>query len=167
MDLQKFIIRCKEIHNNKYDYSLVDYVDYITKVKIICPKHGVFKQSPIDHWKQSGCPSCNESKGEQSIRKILTDRFISFEGQKRFPNCKNKYTLPFDFYLPDYNLCIEYNGEQHYKPNKHFGGEKTLINVQKNDNIKINFCKLNDINLLIIRFDENILEKLNIFMHPY
>jgi hypothetical protein len=163
MDFEKFKIRCKEIHNDKYDYSLVNYIDYHTKVKIICPKHGIFDQSPIDHWGQRGCPICNESKGEQLISKILSDRNICFERQKKFPTCKNKKNLPFDFYLPEKNICIEYNGEQHYKPNQHFGGIKTFENIQMNDNIKINFCKFNKIELLIIKFDENVLDRMNIF----
>jgi len=57
-----------------------------------------------------GCPTWNESKGERKIKIFLKDNNIKFISQKRFNNCRNKYTLPFDFYLPEYNICIEYNG---------------------------------------------------------
>ena len=55
----KFIEKAKAIHGNKYDYSLVEYIDMHTKVKIICPKHGEFKQKPTSHIHQkSGCSKC-------------------------------------------------------------------------------------------------------------
>ena len=161
VDQESFIKRSNIIHDNKYNYSSVNFVNLDSKVKIICPKHGIFEQTPSCHLGDRGCPMCHESKGEEFIRKILINRFINFERQKKFEKCKNKNSLPFDFYLPDYNLCIEFNGEQHYKPNSYFGGIKTFEYIQKNDNIKIIFCKNNKIKLLIIRFDENIIEKLN------
>ena len=69
----------------------------------------------------------------------------------------------FDFYLPDYNLCIEYDGEQHFKPLKHFGGEKDLTERQENDKIKTNYCLENKISLLRIRYDEDIEQALDLF----
>ena len=55
----EFIKRAKEIHNNKYDYSKVKYIDLYTPVTIICPEHGEFEQSPRQHLKGCGCPNCN------------------------------------------------------------------------------------------------------------
>lgn len=61
---EEFIKRAKEIHGDKYDYSLVVYVNALTKVKIICPKHGVFEQTPAMHLYGQGCPMCgHEQKG--------------------------------------------------------------------------------------------------------
>jgi len=68
--IEEIILKFNIIHNNKYDYSLVDYKNIETKVKIICPKHGIFKQSPHTHYR-SGCPKCNLSKGE-----IIIDNFL-------------------------------------------------------------------------------------------
>ena len=48
----------KEIHGNKFDYSLFEYKTSTTKVKIICKKHGVFEQTPDKHKNGSGCPKC-------------------------------------------------------------------------------------------------------------
>jgi len=157
---EEFIKKAKNIHGDKYDYSLVNYKHSHEKVKIICPKHGVFEQKPINHFTSLGCTLCNESKGEREISKILTKNLIFFERQKKFSNCKNIKCLSFDFYLPEYNLCIEFNGQQHYNSYNYFGGVEKLKCVQKNDNIKIKFCKSNKIDLLIIKYDENIIEKL-------
>jgi len=156
-----FINNANQIHNNKYDYSLVEYKNSRTKVKIICPEHGVFIQLPNLHiHKQTGCPKCNSSKNERLIERILIENNIFFETQKKFDNCKNKRELPFDFYLPDFNLCIEYDGEQHFKSISYFGGDEKFIETKKHDEIKTNFCLENNINLLRIRYDENLLEKI-------
>ena len=59
-------------HGNKYDYSLSNYKNNNTNVKIICKKHGIFEQIPFNHMKGCGCPKCdNYSVGEQIIEKIL------------------------------------------------------------------------------------------------
>ena len=82
----------------------------------------------------------------------------------RFDNCKYKYRLPFDFYLTEYNICIEYDGKQYYEPVEYFGGEKAFKETKKRDATKNNYCQNNDIKLIRIpywEFDniENILEK--------
>ena len=111
-----------KIHDNKYDYSLLIYKNNKTKIKIICPIHGEFLQSPIIHMIGSGCPKCNTSKGESKIVKYLNDNQIDYLHQKTFDECKYKNKLRFDFYLPKYNLAIEYDGEQHFNCNEFFGG---------------------------------------------
>lgn len=78
--------------------------------------------------------------------------------EKVFDSClspKNKY-LPFDFYLPDYNILIEYDGEQHYKVS--FGqNEEKLLKQQEYDKIKTEWCKQNNIKLVRIPyFNKNI-----------
>lgn len=65
-----------------------------------------------------------------------------------------------DFYLSNYNICIEFDGKQHFEANKHFGGENRLKEQKKTDQIKNNFCKENKIKLFRIRYDEDISEKL-------
>ena len=59
LTVEDFIRRSNEKHNNKYNYSLVDYVNYFTKVKIICSKHGIFEQNPSSHLYGTGCPKCS------------------------------------------------------------------------------------------------------------
>lgn len=163
VDTQNFISKSVEIHGNIFDYSKTFYYDYKTKIKIICKEHGEFLQTPNSHLQGCGCPTCSLSKGEIEISKFLDNHNIQYEKQKKFRNCKNKAFLPFDFYLSKYNLCIEYQGRQHYLEINFFGGLKSLKYQQNNDKIKKNFCKNSNIKLLIIKYDENILSKLYSF----
>ncbi len=66
----EFINKAKRIHNDRYDYSCVEYVDNTTKVAIICHKHGEFFQAPVKHLRGQNCPSCAGSK------KLTSDVFI-------------------------------------------------------------------------------------------
>jgi len=156
---EEFIIDAKKIHGDKYDYSLVKYA--IEKIKIICPIHGIFEQNANKHLNNRGCPYCNESKGERIIFLYLKQNNIKFKRQKLFNNCKDINRLPFDFYLISCNMCIEYDGIQHFEPIEYFGGDKQFEIIQKHDKIKNNFCEENNINLLRISYKENIIEKLS------
>ena len=156
----EFITKAKLIHKCKYDYSKVQYVNKKTPVIIICDKHGEFLQKPMHHLRKCGCPQCNESKGEQLIKEFLDNKGINYIKQKTFQKCKIVNLLPFDFYLPDYNLCIEYDGEQHFKPIKKFGGVERFKKQQITDKIKTSFCLDNNIGLIRIKFDEKLEEKL-------
>jgi hypothetical protein len=151
-----FIKKAIEVHGNRFDYSLVEYENSKTKVKIICPIHGVFEQNTTHHLRGVGCPICNSSKGEIEIMKLLISYSIKYEKQKTYHNCKNIKLLPFDFYLPEYNMCIEYDGRQHYESIKYFGGEKRLKKQKQIDSIKNEYCKNNNIRLIRIKYDEDI-----------
>lgn len=147
---EEFIENSINIHGNKYDYSKFNYVHSKTKSIIICKKHGEFLQSPNLHLRGHGCPKCRQSLGENKIAKFLSDNNINFIAQHRFSGCRNKRTLPFDFYLPDKKICIEFNGQQHYKSVKFFGGSEALHKRIANDRIKSNYCKENGIKLLVV-----------------
>jgi very-short-patch-repair endonuclease len=157
---ENFIKRSTEIHNSKYNYSLSVYKDHYKKVKIKCPIHGAFEQGAGSHLSGIGCPKCQDSKGEKEIFKILTEKGLIFETQKSFEGCVYKNRLRFDFYIPSLNICIEYDGEQHFKPIPYYGGQENFELIKKKDNIKTKFCKDNGIQLIRIRFDDNILDKL-------
>ena len=150
-----------KIHNNFYDYSLVNYVNIDTPVKIICPKHGIFEMTPYHHINRKQCCSkCRSSHGEQTIRNFLKEKSILFEEQKTFESCKDERTLPFDFYIPEKNLLIEYNGEQHYRNSFYLEYHKWL-KYKHHDWLKRKFAKDNKINLLTISYkDYNIIEKI-------
>jgi len=145
-----FIKESKKEHNNKYDYSLTKYENADKKVQIICPVHGIFEQIPRYHIKGCGCPFCNMSHGELKIMNFMDKNNINYIYQKKFDDCKYIRKLPFDFYLPDFNLCIEFHGGQHFKSVKWFGGENKFIERQRNDIIKENYCKNNKIKIIII-----------------
>ena len=97
------------------------------------------------------CGCRHKSKWEMLINDFLVDLNIEFVAQKRFSNCTNQSgsdMLPFDFYLPSYNIIIEYDGEHHFKPVKGWGGEEKFNLTQQNDCIKNDYCKLNNVTLL-------------------
>ena len=149
-----FIEQAKEIHKGKYEYSLVEYCGNRIKVKIICSKHGLFEQVPKDHLKGSGCPKCKLSKGEKLISKILNDNNIEYMNQYTFDDCRNINVLLFDFYLPEYNTCIEFDGRQHFEVVEAFGGEDALIKVKINDDIKTQYCLNNFIKLIRVKYND-------------
>jgi hypothetical protein len=152
----EFISKAKNIHNELFSYELVEYVNNRINIKIICKDHGIFEQLPTNHLKGYGCPKCRASKGEVKIRTVLDSYIINYEEQKNFDDCRDKRTLPFDFYLPDHNLCIEFDGELHFNlprwsKNKLKMQTKLLI-TQTHDQIKTQFCKDNRLILLRIPY---------------
>ena len=159
-----------EVHSTTYEYVdfKEDYKKYTSKIRIICKKHGEFKQGYNKHVIGHGCRKCNMSKGEREVSLWLNKNNIQYETQKRFPDCKNKRSLPFDFYIPDYNMCIEYDGQQHFKPNrlwldKTISEEKANINFERtqlHDKIKNKYCKDKGIILVRIRYNEKLIKKL-------
>ena len=109
----------------------------------------------------SGCPVCANkmSKSEKIIAELLTANNIDFIQEKCFLDCKDVKPLPFDFYLPDYNLIIEYDGVQHYKPTRFNNidneeSERQYIKTRHHDKIKDNYCCDNNIKMLRIPYWE-------------
>ena len=232
LNSDKFIEKAKEKHSDKYDYSLVDYQDSNTPVRVICPRHKdewveetgneYFLVRPSKHLQGQGCKfdyleskvkysdsdlrdkalkfktaaefkrnspllfnsaqkrgkefydkitshfvAEKESSGEKQIAKILVDNGLIDESclvsknclnrEKIFENCINtkqgKYCRPlrFDFFIPEINTIVEFDGEQHFRPSKKFGGEKFEV-TKENDQIKNEFCRKNNINLIRIHY---------------
>ena len=116
-DKESFIEKANIIHNNKYDYAKFTYISARNMATIICPIHGEFEQITYSHLNGTGCPKCKKSKGELKIEKYLLINSIDFESQKTFEDCKNINYLPFDFYIFDQNICIEFDGKQHFENN--------------------------------------------------
>ena len=165
LTLESFLDKAYNIHKYKYDYSLTKITNCSKKVKIICKEHGEFDQTPNGHLSGRGCSNCHKSSGNNKVKSILQEKNIIFIEEKKFNKCKNKNHLPFDFYLPKYNTCIEFDGLQHYKPIKLFGGIEDFEKRKINDTIKNRFCLNNNINLIRIpyyEFDniEKIIEEL-------
>lgn len=146
---EEFITRAKEIHANFYSYENVDYKGMRHKVSITCPTHGEFRQTPDNHLNDKGCPKCKSSKGELRLRKFFFDKGIEVIEQQTFEGCVFKKKLKFDFYVPSLNLCVEWNGEQHYRHvNIYHRRGNSLQKQQHKDQIKRDFCKSNNIQLL-------------------
>ena len=163
----KFINTCNKLYDFYYDYSKFEYRGCNIESIIICKEHGEFKRDYNHHIRGEGCPRCKSSKGENLIRGYLLNNNIEFEEQKKFKDCVYKNQLRFDFYIPEINCCIEYNGKQHYESIELFGGDEALKYSQIRDNIKIEYCNKNNIKLFIIRYDENLIEKLKECLNKY
>jgi len=148
----------KIIHNNKYIYNDITVIS--GKIKIECLEHGEFEQIIYHHIKGHGCPSCNSSsKGENTIKNWLENNKIKFIRNYQFEDCKRERALRFDFYLPEQNICIEFDGEHHFEENEYFG-KGNLEYITKNDEIKNEYCSINNIQLIRIPYWENITERL-------
>jgi hypothetical protein len=106
---------------------------------------------------KTGCPFCNESKGERKISDVLDSLHIVYTREHNFDTCRNKYPLFFDFFV-DNKYIIEYQGEQHYKIVKfsnRMSEEQMLKNLkqaQLHDHIKRQWCRTNNIPLLEIPY---------------
>lgn len=111
------------------------------------------------------CPCCeNFYHGEKYIENYLIKNQIKYVSQKKFDDCKYKHKLSFDFYLPDKNICIEYQGQQHYVPIEYFGGIEKFHIQQIKDGIKRDYCKENNIKLVEISYKYDTQEKVTTFL---
>jgi len=167
LTLKKIREKSLLLHKGKYIIPDQTFVNNTSFIKIYCKKcKQIYKQKIMVHLDNriKGCNNCKCSKGEITISNILKNNKIDFITQKRFKNCRYKLPLPFDFYLTEKNLCIEYDGELHYISKDYFGGDEKLKETQRNDKIKTEYCEKNKIKLLRIKYDENIIEKLKEIM---
>lgn len=114
MNTESYINRANKIHNNKYDYSLLEYVNMHKKVKIICPTHGVFEQSPQNHIKGVGCSLCsNKNMRLKTIKRIVDNQNNGYQISPNFN--KNACNL-FDKISEEKNIHIQHamNGGEYY-----------------------------------------------------
>lgn len=136
------------------------YTDTSTKTQFKCKCCGhIWEAKPNNIFNGRGCPHCKASKGEKEISKYLDVNNISYIREYYFPDCYYEAKLPFDFYIPSFNLCIEYDGIQHFEPCT-FGGislERAKENLQAcklRDSIKTNYCKEHNVKLLRIPYTD-------------
>ena len=139
-----------------------EYINYITPLLHRCKKCGnEWEAKPAHTMRGHGCTSCNESHGERGVSQWLINNDIEYIPQYRFNDCRDRYALPFDFYLPKFNTTIEYQGRQHYEAVEFFGGQEYLEYIQYHDKIKSDYCTKNNIQLICIPYYEDINEYLN------
>lgn len=155
---EKFIEDLKK--RNKYfdTFEILDkYINDDTKLKCCCNECGsIWYVTPRSLNQGHSCPNCNKSRGEERIDEYLNLIHIDYEPQKRFKDLKgigNKL-LSYDYYIPSYNLLIEYQGKQHYKPVDVFGGENQLLIQQEHDKRKKMYACDNNYNFLEIPYWE-------------
>lgn len=161
---EQYVLEVKSLNPNIEVLGLYDGA--FTKISHKCKICGYeWSSFPNNILCGCGCPKCKESHGERNIGKWLDRYDILYQRQKTFDDCKNKRLLPFDFYLPDYNVLIEYNGKQHYEPVAYFGGIKNFEGIVERDKIKEEYCKQNNIPLFKIPYFANIDEELERLYH--
>lgn len=163
---ETFTKKACKIHGDKYDYSKVEYVDSMTKVCIICPKHGEFWQRPDAHIRGLGCPKCRNHKTEEKICFMLDERNVNYEYDQPKSWLKYKGLQRLDFYLPEYNAAIEYQGEEHHVPIDFAGkgkewAENQFQSLQKRDNNKRILCEKYGIRLYYIEYTDDIEKRLD------
>ena len=172
--LEVFIDKANVVHDSKYGYEKVSFNTLADKVFIRCDKHGYFLQEACSHLRGCGCPFCKRSIGEERVSRFLGEHDIEHIEQYRIKNenlfCENTIMV-VDFYLPNQNIIIEYNGQQHYRPLDVFGGIERFEGQQERDMSLRQYCKEHKIRLIEIPYTdydniETILTKeLNIKKH--
>lgn len=160
---EQFITDAKKVHGESYDYSLINYINAKTPVKIICKRcKEQFYQTPNNHLKGKGCSCCKKYKGEEKINIWLKTNNIAKERNKKFDNLKDKNKLSYDFFIESKNIAIEYNGIQHYEFTSIY--HKNLHDFHKqlhHDWLKRKYARDNEIKIVIIPYWEyNNIEKI-------
>lgn len=154
---------------NPYITVIGEYVNAHTPIKVKCDVDNFeWEMIPDVLLRGVKCPICGtKSLGEINIIHYLNEHNIEYKYQKTFKDCKYIKPLHFDFYLPKYNMCIEYDGIQHYKPidfaNKGEDWAEEMFNKNlMKDTIKDQYCKDNGITLVRIPYFKNVEEELNL-----
>lgn len=149
------------------DYTFLDsYVNSYTKLRV---KHNgcgnVYEVQPNSFLSGKRCPYCNQTpKGETFISKILDNLNINYEYQKMFDDLRDSQPLSYDFYIPDQNILIEYQGLQHYQPIDYFGGDDRFMVQQKHDQMKLDYAKEHWYNLIAVPYTEDTLPKIKKYL---
>nr|QBK87682.1 MAG: restriction endonuclease [Marseillevirus LCMAC202] len=138
------------------------------KVWWVCPKNSLHNWKTAIYYRTSpkqltGCPFCNESQGEKRIIVILNDLDISWKREKRFSDCVYKQTLPYDLYLPDYDILIEFDGMHHFKKNRYYDKDfliRDLIKTIYARNryfLRISYEEITDLENIITNFITDVI----------
>lgn len=140
-DISKFLHKkC----NNAFDMKIHNFVTRGQRCPI-CAKY------------ENKNPKFYDSKGILKIKKVLDNLDLSYEAEKKFSDCYGKSIhklLPFDIYIEDLNLIIEYDGKQHFEPVDFFGGQESFERNKRNDRIKNDYCNSNNISMIRISYKQ-------------
>jgi hypothetical protein len=148
-----FLFDSIKVHGNTYGYDKIhqEYVTSASMVSILCKKHGYFKQRANDHRRGSGCPVCkSSSKGEQAVATALNRMKVKYIPQMSFEDFKSPkgWKYRYDFYIPEYNTLIEYDGVQHLKDGPLNGFD--VAGVKDTDDVKTEYARMKGIHLVRI-----------------
>ena len=117
----EFVAKSKEVHGETYDYSLAKYIDSITRITIICPTHGQFKQVPSNHMRGQGCPLCGHIKASAKKSELAKRKFSQ--------NASIVHSNKYDYSLANYVksdtkviIVCPSHGQFTQTPNMHLSG---------------------------------------------
>ena len=167
LTIQEIEKRCLLHYKDSLDFSESINNTQDKKIKVFCKICNNYSYQYVYNLLiGTGCSNgCHRlktgSKAARYIENILNINDIVFEKEKTFPGCFYSKKLRFDFYIESLNLCIEYQGEQHYNAIEIFGGEDTLQKQIIRDNIKKEFCINNGIKLIEIKYNEDLVKATN------
>ena len=162
---QDYLQTCTE---KGYDLPIENYKGALTKINHKCSRGHIYPQTPHSHLQEASCPVCKESKGEKYIRNYLDKQHIKYIPQKKFHDLKDKTYLSYDFYLPDYNTLIEYQGQQHFESVSFNGKDYSDLDKQQtHDNLKRKYAKDNGYKLLRPTYKTDTQEKINKYLNKY
>jgi hypothetical protein len=166
---EDFVEKAKIAHENSYDYSSVEYVNNVTKVCIICKKHGEFWQSPSSHINMKcGCPKCKK-KEESKLELLLLHYFSDWQlsSQEKMFSEFHGGIRHFDFVLRSEGrvVIVEYDGEQHFGPVRFHGmsaekADQMLKRQKRVDFLDHVFCEKNGFVLHRVKHSDDKTESL-------
>lgn len=140
---------------NNYKCLAINMIDdKQVKIKCECGEcFNVFAYKVLSG-KRAKCKKCSrkQSTYEYKVESFLKEKNIQYISEFIIHSCKDILPLPFDFQLPDYNILIEVDGEQHFKAISAFGGQDGFEYIKRHDNIKNEYCKKYNIPLLRISY---------------
>ena len=135
---------------------LTEYVAAREPLQFQCSCGRKFKRSWNDFYSSHSyrCPRCTKyiSNGSLELERQLIELGLFYEREKRFPDCVYKRPLPFDFYIPEHNMCIEFDGEQHFRPVAFGKTESDFEELKKRDAIKDRYCEDHGITLVRVPY---------------
>ena len=159
MTNEEFLFQLKDINPNII--PLEEYINNKTKIKCKCLIHNYIWDTTPNKLltRRTGCPKCCSYNNENKICSLLDKWGYKYTLQNKYNDCRDKNPLPFDIYLPDYNINIEYDGEHHYYPiprgtMSEEEAQEVFEITQKHDQIKTKYCKDNGIALIRIPYWE-------------
>lgn len=156
---EDFMEEVRNITEDEYTFT-EEYINARTRISVthnVCGQE--FLTTPNNFLRGNRCPLCNSSKGEQRVKDYLEKNHIPYEREFTFDELRNMGKLRYDFAVfnrieESPKLLIEFDGIQHFEPIEHFGGEEEFLIRQRNDRLKDEYAKFNNIPLLRIPYTE-------------
>lgn len=160
MSNEEFIGISKLLFGDVLNYDKLDFNNQNDKITLECLEHGEFTTTPNEHINAlRSCPKCPKSKGELALSRFFNNCNIKHIREYRIPTTPR---YAYDFYLPDLNVLIEYDGVFHYRSVKELGGELALKQSKERDRIKNELAK--ELNIVLIRIHYSKLTRISEYL---